>query len=1187
MSKNIFANLGWLPQPPEDFNDRCKAILDRSAEHGPALRALASNSLGQNQLSRLARTIETLRDRQTDLKPLLPFRLAILSNFTIDLVVPALIASAARHGISLEVTSGGYDQALQEALSPNSAIYKAAPDAVLLAIDYRGFPIQGTTDKEKAREAIRASIHYLQIVRDGIKRNSKAICIFQTLSAPPETLFGSMDAVYAGSLRGTIDGINDGIAKLVEGTADVVVDTGHLAAVIGLGDWYSPAEWNMAKVPFSDAYVPIYAEHICRVIAAIRGKSRKCLVLDLDNTLWGGVIGDDGIEHIKIGQGDPSGEAYLSVQRFALDLRSRGIVLAVCSKNEDDIARSAFRAHPDMLLRENHIAVFQANWKDKPSNIRAIAEKLSLGLDSMVFLDDNPVERLHVRRELPEVAVPELPDDPALYARTLAAAGYFETIAFSEEDLRRADFYQDNARRADLHKQTGDLEGYLASLNMEITFQAFDETGRARIAQLINKSNQFNLTTKRYSEAQIAAMQKDPAYFTLQVRLSDIFGDNGMISVVICRRASRDIWEIDSWLMSCRVLGRRVENMVLRAILEQARREGIQKLIGSYIPTDRNRMVQDHYPKLGFRLIGSENNIATYELDISSADIESAPMAVTYIDPIPPRSKSAKSESGLHVNREEQMAETTEPKEVREPAAAESIQAQLLQIWRDLLDRDDVGTNDDFFEMGGDSLLGVRLMIEIEKKFHRRFDISTLVARPTIEGLARELSPTRAPAPAVRKNSKLESELMQIWKDLLDREEVGVGDDFFELGGDSLLGVRLMIEIEKKFHRRFDISTLVSHPTIESLASELAPFSAPGPQDRANSKVEAELMQIWEDLLDRKEIGVSDDFFELGGDSLLGVRLMIEIEKKFHRRFDISTLVSHPTIESLAPELAPPKSDPEAVHIVPMRPEGDSAPLFFIHCGTGHVLRYRGLASLLDRDIPLYGIHAPELKTESLPTIEDFARLYIEDIRKIRPHGPYQLFGFCFGGVVAYEIARLLTEMGESVGLVVLVESQNPAFYRNAPLARTLRYNLKYLYGRTSKYTRRLARGEWGEIREGLRDLVRWHKRKHEMSSSQSRLDAKDTSSSSRDIYDNITILATIADAFEPKPYNGRIRLIRAAQQPAETANDLTFGWQSVVKQGVDVLTLPGNHFSLLEKPDVAKVADALAGWLVKEEVNA
>src|ERR1019366_10307842 len=240
-----------------------------------------------------------------------------------------------------------------------------------------------------------------------------------------------------------------------------------------------------------------------------------------------------------IAQGDARGEAHLAVQRLALELRQRGIVLAVSSKNTDEVAREPFQKHPEMLLKLDHIAVFQANWNDKATNIQAIAEELSLGLDAMVFLDDNPVERGLVRKLLPQVAVPELPEEPAYYARTLAAAGYFEAVALAAEDLKRAGFYKDNARRAQLQKQVGGVDAYLKSLDMTIIFQPFDATGRARIVQLINKSNQYTLTTRRYTDPEVAAAQDDPDVFTLQVRLTDTFSDSGIISVVICRPGDR------------------------------------------------------------------------------------------------------------------------------------------------------------------------------------------------------------------------------------------------------------------------------------------------------------------------------------------------------------------------------------------------------------------------------------------------------------------------------------------------------------------------------------------------------------------------------------------------------------------------------------------------------------------------
>lgn len=631
----LYTELQWLPRiAPSSFFEAIKRLGNSSGPLGRELQALASSALDLNQLTKLAKIIEkTRRNANSDgttLDPLLPFRLAVLSNSTIEMIVPALIASAARHGIALEIIQPSYDQVAQEALTPDSKVNSSRPDAVLLAIDFRALPFRlALGDSEASSVAVQGALGYLQSLRDGIKAHSKAVCIFQNFAPPAETLFGSLDRALPGTVRRFIDGVNRELAEFVLSSGDVLFDVAGLAETVGLANWHDPQLWNMAKFSFSDQLIPLYADHVARLIAAVRGKSRKVLVLDLDNTVWGGVIGDDGLDGIKIAQGDARGEAHLAVQRLALDLRQRGIVLTVSSKNTDHVAREPFEKHPEMLLKLDHIAVFQANWEDKATNLQAIADELSLGLDSLVFLDDNPVERGLVRRLLPQVAVPELPEDPAFYARTLAAAGYFEAIAFAAEDLKRAGFYHDNAKRASLQKQIGGVDAYLASLEMTITFQPFDVTGRARIVQLINKSNQYNLTTRRYTDPEIAAAEDDPEVFTLQVRLADIFGDNGMISVVICRPGEAGIWNIDTWLMSCRVLGRKVEHMVLREILEHARAAGIYKLCGTYRPTDRNKLVVDHYSKLGFTEKAEEpSGLTRWELMVDEVEAESAPMKV-------------------------------------------------------------------------------------------------------------------------------------------------------------------------------------------------------------------------------------------------------------------------------------------------------------------------------------------------------------------------------------------------------------------------------------------------------------------------------------------------------------------------------------------------------------------------------
>jgi FkbH-like protein len=627
---SLYSELQWLPRAPREFRERLKALGNSAGQLGRELQSLALHALDVNQLTKLAKTIGKARADSRSLEPLVPFRLAVLSNSAIDLIVPALVASSARHGIALEVIQPSYDQVAQEALSPESKVNSSKPDAVLLALDYRALPLKlSLADAAASSATVQGVIGYLQVLRNGIKTNSNAVCIFQTLAPPVETLFGSLDRALPGTLRSLVDNINRELAEYVLGSGDVLLDVAGLAETVGLAYWHDTHLWNMAKFAFSDELIPLYADHVARTVAAIRGKSRKVLVLDLDNTVWGGVIGDDGLEGIKVAQGDATGEAHLAVQCLALDLRQRGIVLAVSSKNTDEVARAPFEQHPEMLLKLDHIAVFQANWNDKATNIQAIAAKMSLGLDAMVFLDDNPVERGLVRKLLPQVAVPELPEEAAYYARTLTAGGYFEAVAFAAEDLKRAGFYQDNAKRANLQKQVGGVDAYLASLNMTINFQPFDAIGRARIVQLINKSNQYNLTTRRYTDPEVTAAENDPEVFTLQVRLADLFGDNGMISVVICRPGEAGVWDIDTWLMSCRVLGRKVEHMVLREVLEHARAAGVHKLTGTHRPTDRNKLVVDHYAKLGFKkVVEEESGLTRWELFVRDAGPESVPMNV-------------------------------------------------------------------------------------------------------------------------------------------------------------------------------------------------------------------------------------------------------------------------------------------------------------------------------------------------------------------------------------------------------------------------------------------------------------------------------------------------------------------------------------------------------------------------------
>jgi len=626
----LFTGLAWLP-PAQRFNDELKGLRSGAGPFGAELRRIATQGLSLAQLQRLGTVMEALVASERGCAPLLPLRLGVLGDGTLDFLGQILPPTGARHSLLLDCICAPYGQAIQTALDPHSALHAADCDVVLVALDYRSLPLcEPAADGAQAAERVAASVEVLRTICRGLRENGRSRLVIQTLAAPPEPLFGSFDALTPGAVGSMIARFNAAVAEACQDPSAYLLDTAALASTVGLAAWHAPAQWQVGKLPFALNLAPLYADHVCRLLAAIFGKARRALVLDLDNTLWGGVVGDDGMENLVLGAGDATGEAFLAVQRLALDLRRRGVVLAVCSKNNDDVARAAFRSHPEMLLKEEHIAVFRANWQDKPSNIRAIAEELALGLDALVFLDDNPVEREMVRSYLPEVATPELPDDPALYARTLAAAGYFEAVAFSDEDRARAEAYQANARRKALQQSAGSIDEFLAGLGMHARLQPFDALNRARIAQLVSKSNQFNLTTRRYSEAELQALETDPDAFTLQVRLEDRLGDNGMISVAVCRAAGGDSWEIEAWLMSCRVLGRGVERLVLRELVEQARRRGVQTLVGVYRPSPRNALVRGHYEALGFSLLREVGEGETHWTLSTTVEVEAPWFAVSH-----------------------------------------------------------------------------------------------------------------------------------------------------------------------------------------------------------------------------------------------------------------------------------------------------------------------------------------------------------------------------------------------------------------------------------------------------------------------------------------------------------------------------------------------------------------------------
>ncbi len=550
-----------------------------------------------------------------------PVRLAILGSATLSHLPAGIRSAGLRRGLAIEIYQGPYGMYWQELMDAHSGLHAFGPEVLLLALDARHVAAANGGTPVAALDRMRACWRQAQ-ARFG------CMVLQQTVLPVLPELMGNNESRLPHSPAAIVRKINQMLpeAALREGIELLALD--RFAAIEGMAAWHDPAMWHHSKHEVHPRAAASYGDQVARLIAAGRGRSGKCLVLDLDNTLWGGSIGDGGLEGIVLGPGSATGEAFAEFQRYARDLAERGILLAVCSKNDEENARQPFELHPEMVLRPGDIACFVANWDDKAANLRRIADTLNIGLEALVFVDDNPAERALIRRELPAVAVPELPDDPALYVQTIAAAGYFEGLRVTEEDRGRSQMYQARVQCERLKESVTDLGSYLESLRMSLLVQPFDSVSLVRVTQLINKTNQFNLTTERLTELEVAQRMRDPRRVTLQVRLTDRFGDNGIIAVLIARVEGLEA-RIETWLMSCRVLGRRVEEACLNVLAERCGALGATRLIGVYRPTAKNGMVRGLYADLGFELMDRADPVENqWRLNLTRFSPRAVPLLV-------------------------------------------------------------------------------------------------------------------------------------------------------------------------------------------------------------------------------------------------------------------------------------------------------------------------------------------------------------------------------------------------------------------------------------------------------------------------------------------------------------------------------------------------------------------------------
>jgi len=544
-------------------------------------------------------------------------RVALLSSTMIDFLAPILRAQCFGAGIDAEIYAGPFNQVEQEIRDPNSGLARFQPDVIVIATDWRSLGLRD--EEDSPGEAVRACCGQLESLwREARERFGAAVIQFN-FEVPPFEALGHLSAALPGGRGRLLRAVNLALWEAAAQTRGVVIlDVDQIAARFGKERWHDPVMWHTAKqYPAAEA-LPALGHQITATLRAVLGLTAKCVALDLDGVLWGGVIGEDGLSGIQLG-GGPAGEAFVAFQRYLQSLTRTGVLLAVCSKNNPEDAVLPFRQHPEMVLREADIAVFLANWKTKEENLREIAATVNIGLDAMVFVDDNPAERSRMRQQLPEVEVVEMPADPALYVAAVSRLGLFETLGITAEDRERTSSIRKNVERKALESMAGNVDDYLAQLEIRVQLAPFDEANLPRIVQLINKTNQFNLTTRRRGDAEVRALRRAGAY-TQAMRAGDRFGDSGLTGVMIAVPEGGRL-RVDTWLMSCRVLGRRLDEVMFAALVRYAAENGYSGIIGEYISTAKNSQVADLYMRLGCKAAGQagESRLFVWEGGVFAA----------------------------------------------------------------------------------------------------------------------------------------------------------------------------------------------------------------------------------------------------------------------------------------------------------------------------------------------------------------------------------------------------------------------------------------------------------------------------------------------------------------------------------------------------------------------------------------
>jgi len=546
-------------------------------------------------------------------------KIALLSSFTIKGMKEVLFVKCCQIGVLPEIYVADYNQYSQEILDAESELYKFEPDLVILFIDSRAilgeqyFSPYSISEKQR-EDWVKEKSGEMKSLVDKIKEKSNSKILLHNFEVPLHSPLGIMDNKEKFGFKESIIKLNLEMNENFKDDAQVFVfDYDCFCSGIGKKNIMDYKMYYIGDIKIDLQYMPELCNEYLAYIKPLKSLTKKCIVLDLDNTLWGGIVGEDGLEGIKLGP-TPEGRPFLEFQKYLLSLFNRGVILAINSKNNPDDVKEVFEKHSHMILKEENFASMQINWNDKISNMKAIAEEINIGTESLVFVDDDKLNREMIREEFPEVLVVELPDDPALYLKTMMEVNDFNILQITEEDKKKGRMYAEQRKRTELHKTATDITEYLKNLKMIVTIEKASSFNIPRISQLTQKTNQFNMTTRRYPEEDIKKFSESDDFLVISIKVEDKFGDNGITGTAIVEKKG-DEWRIDTFLLSCRVIGRRVEETLLAYILNEAKKENAKVLVGEFIPTKKNSPAREFYNDNGFKLTNETEELQSWEFD--------------------------------------------------------------------------------------------------------------------------------------------------------------------------------------------------------------------------------------------------------------------------------------------------------------------------------------------------------------------------------------------------------------------------------------------------------------------------------------------------------------------------------------------------------------------------------------------